>query len=395
MEEKVITSKNALTATADAIREKIGSEDLLEWTEGSGFANAIAAIETGGGSPSVSVTSKDVNFIDYDGTLLYSYTLEEAKALTELPPLPSHDGLVCQGWNYNLATIKNHNREVTVGAMYTTDDGKTRIYISLQDGRTSPMLGCCPNGTVTVDWGDGSATEALTGTSVSTVKWTSNHQYTNPGDYVITLTVDGSMGFYGDNSSNAYSGVLRFSSESEVRNRVYQDLVTKIEIGNGVMYIGTYAFSNCHSLASIMIPDGVTNIGAYVFSNCHSLTSIMIPDGVTTIGNYEFQYCYSLTSIMIPDGVTSIGSNAFRDCYSLTSIMIPDGVTSIGSNAFNGCYGVRYYDFSRHTSVPTLSASNAFSDIPADCEIRVPAALADEWKAATNWSTYASQIVGV
>ena len=53
------------------------------------------------------------------------------------------------------------------------------------------------------------------------------------------------------------------------------------------------------------------------------------------------------------------------------------------------------YDFTRHTAVPTLSNTNAFNNISADCEIRVPAALADEWKAATNWSTYASYIVGV
>ena len=56
---------------------------------------------------------------------------------------------------------------------------------------------------------------------------------------------------------------------------------------------------------------------------------------------------------------------------------------------------MKYYDFSTHTSVPTLSNTNAFTDIPADCEIRVPAALYDSWKSATNWSTYASKIVGV
>ena len=77
------------------------------------------------------------------------------------------------------------------------------------------------------------------------------------------------------------------------------------------------------------------------------------------------------------------------------SITIPDGVTSIGSNAFNNCSGVRYYDFTHHTAVPTLSNANAFNDIAADCEIRVPAALANKWKAATNWATYAVKIVGV
>jgi hypothetical protein len=56
---------------------------------------------------------------------------------------------------------------------------------------------------------------------------------------------------------------------------------------------------------------------------------------------------------------------------------------------------MKFYDFTSHTSVPTLANSNAFQGIPADCEIRVPAALYDEWIAATNWSTYASRIVAV
>jgi hypothetical protein len=42
---------------------------------------------------------KDVNFYDYDGTLLYSYTKEECLELEELPSNPSHNGLVAQGWN--------------------------------------------------------------------------------------------------------------------------------------------------------------------------------------------------------------------------------------------------------------------------------------------------------
>lgn len=43
----------------------------------------------------------DINFWDYDGTLLYAWTLAELATKTELPPLPSHDGLICQGWNWD------------------------------------------------------------------------------------------------------------------------------------------------------------------------------------------------------------------------------------------------------------------------------------------------------
>lgn len=395
-------------------------------------------MDAGGGE---SVQSKDVNFIDYDGTVLHSYTVAEAAALTALPPLPSHDGLICQGWNWSLADIKALGREVTVGAMYITDDGKTRIYIHLEEGRTSPMLGCCPNGTVTVDWGDGAEPDTLTGTSVSTVKWTPTHEYSAAGDYVIKLSVSGSVSLAGSSSSDLYSYLLRYSSGSDTRNRVYRNAIQKVEIGNGVTSIGSNAFSNCFSLSSITIPDSVTSIGNSAFSSCFSLSSITIPDGVTTTGVHTFQscyslssisipnivtsigdsafaYCYSLSSITISDGVTSIDNSAFYSCYSLPSISIPNGVTQIGDSAFRSCYsltlitipdsvtsisgsafkycsGVRYYDFTRHTAVPTLSGTNAFDGIVADCEIRVPAALADEWKAATNWATYANKIVGV
>ena len=361
----------AMTATADAIRKKSGTQAKILWEPEQGFMSAINAIPSGGGSmPSVS--PKEVNFYDYDGTCLYSYTVEEAAALEEMPPLPEHDGLICQGWNWPLYKIAAMGRAVNVGAMYITDDGKTRVYITLHEGRTSPMLGCCPDGTVTVDWGDGTETDMLTGTSASDVKWTPTHNYAAPGDYVISLTVDGEMEFYGSASSNQYSGILRYASESDTRNYAYRNAVQKIEIGNGVTGIRSSAFRNCYSLASITIPDGVTYIDNSAFYNCNSLASITIPDGVTYIK-----------------------SGAFQNCNSLASITIPDGVTSIGSTAFQNCYGVRYYDFANHVAVPELSNKSAFTGIVADCEIRVPAALADEWKAATNWSTYASQIVGV
>ena len=355
----------------------------------------LAQKAAGGGSVNPTATAKAVNFRDYDGTILYSYTVEEAAALTELPPLPEHSGLVCQGWNWMLDGIKAMGRAVEVGAMYITDDGKTRIYIHLEDGRTSPMLGCCPNGTVTVDWGDGTEPDTLTGTSTSTVKWTPTHEYGAPGDYVIKLTVDGSVGFAGSGSSKQFSYLLRYSSGADTRNQIYQNTVRKVEIGDGVTSIGGQAFNNCRSLSSITIPVGVTSIGNNAFNNCYSLSSITIPVGVTSINTGALSYCYSLWSITIPDGVTSINNYAFQYCYSLWSITIPDGVTSIRDYVFANCISVLYYDFTRHTAVPTLSNTNAFNGIAADCEIRVPAALADEWKAATNWATYANYIVGV
>ena len=432
-----LTNTTDLTKVASAIREKGGTSDPLVYPDG--FVTAIQAIQTGTttGAPG------DITFYDYDGTIVTSWTLAELATKTALPDYPLHEGLICQGWNWSLADLKTTNRKMNVGAMYITDDGATRIYIRLEEGRTSPMLGVCPNGTVTVDWGDGTTPDTLTGTSTTTVKWTPNHAYAASGEYVIKLTVDGEMGFYGSSSYNQYCAILRYSSGSDARNMTYQNRVQKIEIGSGVTSIGNCALYNCHSLASVTIPNSVINIGggyafgycyalasvtipnsviniggSYAFGYCYSLASVIIPNSVISIGYSTFGRCYSLASVTIPNGVKSIDSDAFSSCYSLASVTIPNGVTSIvseafsscislasvtipngvksiDSDAFSSCYGVAFYDFSNHTSVPTLSNTSAFSGIAADCQIRVPSSLVDAWKAATNWSTYASYIVGV
>ena len=381
----------AVGAAYDAVTAKGGTTPQAETV--AGLADAIGTIPTGGSS--AHGAPGDITFYDYDGTIVTSWTLEELATKTALPDYPSHEGLTCQGWNWSLADLKTTNRKMNVGAMYITADGMTHIYIRLEEGRTSPMLGVCPNGHVIVDWGDGSTPDRLRGTSTTTVKWTPNHAYAAPGEYVIKLMVYGTMGFYGDSSSSGGSGILRYSSSDDNRNRVYQNSVQKIEIGNGITSVGDSAFYYCYSLASITIPDSLTNIGSSAFHYCYSLASITIPDSLTNIGDSAFSNCVSLASITISDSVTSIANGAFHYCYSLASITIPDSVTNIGAYAFGFCNSLAFYDFTACTTVPTLANTNAFTDIAADCQIRVPASLVDAWKTATNWSTYADHIVGV
>lgn len=124
-------------------------------------------------------------------------------------------------------------------------------------------------------------------------------------------------------------------------------------------------------------------------------TSIEIPEGTRSIGSCAFSNCSYLTSVTIPDSVTSIGSDAFSGCSVLKSITIPNGVTKINYYAFGGCTSLTEIDFSTHTTVPTLTSTTAFGNTSASLVIKVPSALVDEWKAATNWSTYADKIVGV
>ena len=404
---KYSIQSETLTNIADAIRAKNGETERYTPAQ---MAQKI--IDLPSGSP-VSAKPKDVNFFDYEGTLLYSYTLDEVQSLTDLPPAPKHSGLVFQEWNWSLSDIKALTRPMNIGATYITDDGATRLHIRIAAvGRMAVPLyiGQTVANGVTIDWGDGSTAETLSGTgNVNT-----SHTYAEPGDYVISLTPqDGCTLSLGAGSSS-----YCVMGSTGNNGRVYCNMLQEVYVGKNVTTIGSYAFYYCHSLASVTIPDGVTSIGVYAFYNCYSLANVTIPYGVTSIVNDVFHNCYSLANVTIPDGVTFIRTNAFyncyslanvtildgvtsisnyvfHNCYSLANVIIPDGVTSIGASAFGNCYGMRYYDFSACTAVPALSNTNAFNKIPSDCRMLIPAALYDEWSTATNWTTYASHMVAV
>lgn len=355
----------------------------------------------------------DITFYDFDGTVVTSWSLTELASKSSLPTLPSHQGLVCQGWNWTLDDLKSNGRKADVGAYYITDDGTTRIYIHAVEGRTSPVLGCCPNGTVTIDWGDNTTKSTLTGTSTTSIKYAS-HTYDKPGDYVISLAVSGTFGLA---SSTTESKLLQASSASNARNAAYRNIVQKIELGSGISTIIDRAFNLCQGLLSITIPNTITNIGSNAFANCKSLSAIICPTSVTSIEAEGF-YQSGIKVISLGSGMTSIADRSFYGCptlytltmpnkiskassrladsnYSLAVVYLPANLTTVDSYAFNNCGCVSIYDFSGHTAVPTLSNTNAFTGISAGCKIRVPSTLVDAWKAATNWSTYANYIVGV
>ena len=393
-----------LTSVANAIRAKTGGTAALTLDE---MPTEIASIQAGGSSAPVS--ANDVTFYDYDGTVVASYSLAEAQALTALPDGPTHAGLTFQGWNWSLAAINALTRPMNVGAMYITDDGKTRLYIHIADKARSTVplyLQQTVDRGVTINWGDGSATETLSGAG----NLNTSHAYGVAGDFMISLTVaDGCTLWLGEGSpSHCVMG------STNNTGKVYCNMLQKVEVGSGVTSIGSYAFQYCYSLSSITIPDGVTRIGDNAFEYCNSLSSITIPDRVTSIGSYAFQdcraissitiqdrvtsigkytfsKCYALSSITIPDRVTSIRDYAFYYCYSISNITITDGVTSIGNYAFQNCYGVAEYHL-KPTTPPTLSSTNAFQNIPSDCIIYVPKGCLEAYQNATNWTTYASKM---
>lgn len=403
---KYAVTEGSLTAVADAIRSRAGTEDALVFPDG--FVSAVEGIPYRGGE------WNDVVFIDYDGTVLYSYTLAEMQALTELPPLPSHDGLICQEWNWTLADIKALNRAVTVGANYITDDGATRLFIRIPTAyrKTVPLYfkQTVANG-VTIDWGDGSNTETLSGTGVVNT----SHEYAQPGDYVISLMPLDNCTLYLTAEDSSICVLGKYSGEG----RAYVSMLQKAYLGKNIESSGDHSFRNCWGLKAITIPAGFKYYGVSMFHDCRSLKSLVVSKSVGYVGYnvaYNgmgmrsvsfpneigskmnaniFYFGYSMQAFTMPDSMTSVPNGFFTHCESLAYVKIPSGVTSVGSEAFRNCYGLKVIDFTSCTSIPTLVNTNALDGLPSDCEIRVPSSLYSGWISATNWSNHSSKIVGV
>ena len=331
----------------------------------------------------------DVIFIDYDGEILYSYTVEEFLELSALPENPSHEGLIAQGWNWSLVNAKNYvqdNGGLIIGQNYITDDNKTRIYIELDEGRLSPTLNLSGNAIIEIDWGDGSS--ITTASNDVTVQ----HTYQSAGKYMISINRTQGYFYLGYSSSqtvNSHSNLLTRENDEYNEARFpysYYQKIKKIELGSHFRLLNSafqqctsletititkenlsqygipsYCFNGCKNLKAVVIPGGYIDaagiIGKGAFQNCGAekisipyeigtvqqdcfkesqIYKVAVPTQVKTIPDYCFQNS-NIQQIYLPNTVETFNDCAFYGCYLLNKIRIPNSLTSIGQYCFYKC----------------------------------------------------------
>lgn len=272
-----------------------------------------------------------VRFFDYNGDVLYRYTFDEISALTELPALPVHTGLICQGWNWTLDNIKQVVTEYgkcDVGTIYITDDGKTRLYINLisRARKIVPLYfyQTVTNG-VTIDWGDG-IVETVSGTGMVNPR----HDYATVGEYIITLDVAEGCEIQLGNGNENYN-IMGYDN-----NKAYSNMLTKVEIGSRVVGLKPYCFYYGANISTITIPNSLVTVSSYALAYCRSLKHLNIPLNITSLGSNSLISCVNLNTISLPNSIVSLGTNVFQHCNTLSSIIIPN-VTSIPKYAFGSC----------------------------------------------------------
>ena len=411
------------------------------------FSELIDSIETSGSNE---VDEKDVNFYDFDGRRIYSYTKEEFLQLSEFPANPTHEGLISLGWNWDFENVYNYvqaNGLCDVGQQYTTDDGCTRIHISLPENCLNPYIGLYGSYSVqgyyinaTIDWGDNSSAETY---EYSSGLHFVGHTYNKPGDYIISIKINGGVW----NTAGTWGGLgtwLIQSSDSTTLSdmtRRYRNCITRIDLGantSGNIPLGvdfmslesitgftTLSFSAGYSesgagkgyaIDTLIVPKGQTSfslgypqyeynppqlmhriilsdtITYFDCTNNFSIEKIILPNSITTIYRYCFWNCTKLKTICMGN-VTTIYNRAFERCTSLPSLTIPATVTSLPTDSSSSSlrsiltggnsYNLKFIKFKRST--PVSVSSGYFDFVTAGTIIYVPKGSLSSYTSAANY----------
>ena len=163
-----------------------------------------------------------------------------------------------------------------------------------------------------------------------------------------------------------------------------------------VSSLGSHAFYGCTSLKEVHLHENVDflyNTGGNAFQNCNALQSINMPK-LTNLPSSCFMNCKSLVEGVFPL-VTMIGSSCFQGCASLKKIDFHSDISSAGSySAYSGCTNLTALIFRSESKMATCISTGILDSTPilsGTGYIYVPRALIEDYKAATNWVTFADQ----
>lgn len=363
----------------------------------------------------------DVCFWDYDGTLVYSYTFGEIAQMTELPPPPDHSNdripLTFQYWNWDLADLKALTYPMDVGAVYYPTDGKMRWTYRLNN-RTGLTCSFTTSQTtsITINWGDGTPDE-LWGTN-ETNGANPTHTYSAPGTYECTWTGDGRpssrmrtegndalvgtfyVGGSGNNTvwlsaywANAFEGssleyVIGYTRSPENGTFSNMPYLKAFVFGKGFTWTGQGTFRNSRNMkiccfSSSMNDSNANTTSEYLLTGS-AVKRVRLPSSFIC-GRFFLQEARILEFF---NGDASYYRNC-KYCYGLRRVVIKG---NINSEVFYGCPIEEIW--CGLDEPPTLGSVDCFNKMLTSAKIHVKATALTAFQTATNWSTYAGNMVG-
>lgn len=95
----------------------------------------------------------------------------------------------------------------------------------------------------------------------------------------------------------------------------------------------------------------VTTISEYAFRN-KAISSIFLEDNIYSIGSYAFESCYQLVNVRLPNLLRSLGDYVFSNCSNIASLTLPSTVDSINRLTFS--------NFNNYLAAIKISSKNPY-----------------------------------
>ena len=352
-----------------------------------------------------------VLFIDYDGTVLYSFTLDEFERKS-IPRAPEQvkefpDIIVGNGWNWeNESDIRDYvdsYGNIVVGATYGCDFEGVAIRLKISDPSNTATFkfSAVPQSSrvLSYDWGDDSSTEYNpVGNGSST--YTYIHEYSANSDssvYIVKLTSTDTVNLVSFETKNCSIDSIIINSDNLCPTFSIFDVADQLGINSAFLGRGTNALTCEHDSGLRKLCFLVEFNGPYVIDTGHkiSLSGVVIPriysnneTPIQITGGVGLEFVsipysstmfyehmvgglpfvegadivssglsnnQSLRRVNVVPGTTEIDSSMFYNDRRLETVTIPDSVESIGEEAFKGVTFMG--DFELPTSVVEVGES--------------------------------------
>ena len=220
----------------------------------------------------------------------------------------------------------------------------------------------------------GAFAEATSGSCGANLTWTVN---TETGE----LTISG-------------TGAMNDYSSTTAPWKAYNDVITKVTVGEGVTALGSTnksrPFNGLTKNFTVSLPSTLTAIDSQMKDN-KKLVAVTFPDrgALKNIYGWSFSGCEALTYIKLPETEgTDIGNGAFNNCKALTEIVLPASVKTVGDangSAFKGsCAPAKITFLGADTAILPANANG----IPASATIHGLAGSTANTYATTHGRTF-------
>ena len=128
--------------------------------------------------------------------------------------------------------------------------------------------------------------------------------------------------------------------------------LSKIELNEGLEYIGQMAFIHCDALEdSLVIPESVKEIDNRAFEDCSRLSTICFRNAPERLGNGAFCYCTNLSYASLPEDLEKTGPFIFQGCTNLSYVELPSSLTTIDKGCFESCQALTKIAFPKNLKV--------------------------------------------